>query len=111
MQEHLESVVGEVLGQFGERITRVEASLTDADAPTQAGPGSIHCTLEARLAEHVPVVARHYAGTAGQAIHGGLRKLSCVLASEFEKQDHRYAPPFHRDAGLAEAPQSAAAPL
>ena len=95
MQEHLESVVSEVLGPFGERINRVAAYLTDADSTTLAGPGNIHCTLEARLIEHEPVVARHHAGTAGQAIHGALRKLSCVLASEFEKQDHRCASPHH----------------
>jgi len=94
-QEHLESVVREVLGPFGERITKVEAHLTDADSTTLAGPGNIHCTLEARLVEHEPVFARHHAGTAGQAIHGALRKLSCVLASEFEKQDHRYATANH----------------
>ncbi len=109
MQERLESVVSEVLGPFGERITRVEAYLTHASGTTLAGPGSIHCTLEARLVEHEPVVARHDAGTTGQAIHGALRKLSCVLASEFEKQDHRYASPEHCSQHLSPASAQASA--
>ena len=94
MHEHLESVVTEVLGQFGNRITCVEAYLTDANGATQAGAKAIYCTLEARLVEHEPVVARHHAVTAQQAIHGALRKLGCVLASEFAKEDHRYAFPM-----------------
>lgn len=91
VHEHLELVVLEVLGQFGERIARVQAHLTSENGTTQIGLDGVHCTLEARLVNHEPVVAKHHASTAKQAIHGALRKLSCVLASEFEKQEHRYA--------------------
>lgn len=93
MYEHLESVVIEALGHHGRRITRVAAYLTDANGATQGGPCNIHCTLEVRLVGHEPVLARHRAPTAGEAIHGALRKLSFVLASEFEKQDRRFASP------------------
>lgn len=95
MYEHLESVVTEVLGPFGNRIIRVQAYLTDANGANHARPTDIHCTLEAQLAGRDAVVARHFAGTTSQAIHGALRKLGCMLASEFEMQDHPYAFPGH----------------
>jgi len=109
--EQLESVVHEVLGQFGDRITGVEAHLTDTDNATPAGPGNVHCTLEARLDDHELVVAKHHAGTAGQALHGALRKLGCVLASEFEKQENRHASRLRAHTEVVDAPHSAAAPL
>lgn len=102
MHEHLEAVVQEVLGQYGNRITRVHAYLADASGAILGGTSDIHCTLEAWLMEHEPVVARHHAVTASQAIHGALRKLGCVLASEFEKQDHRYAHPTQCPQPIAE---------
>ena len=72
MSDHLESVVKEALGHYGERITRVEAHLTDANGATKAGPDDIRCTLEARPVGHEPVVAKDRAGTAHQAIQGAL---------------------------------------
>jgi hypothetical protein len=96
MHEHLESVVVEVLGQFGSRISCVQAYLTDTNSANHARPLDIHCTLEVQLVGREPVVARHHAGTTNQSIHGALRKLGCMVASEFEKQDHRYAHPKHR---------------
>jgi len=96
MHEHLESVVTEVLGQFGNRIACVQAYLTDANGANHVRPTDIHCTLEAQLVGREPVVARHHAGTTSQAIHGALRKLGCMVASEFEKQNHRHAYAKHR---------------
>lgn len=92
MSDHLESVVKEALGHYGGRITRVEAHVTDANGAGKAGAHDIHCTLEARPVGHEPVVAKDRAGTAHQAIHGALRKLERVLASEFEKHDARHSP-------------------
>ena len=80
MHEYLESVVREVLGQYGARIIRVAAYLTDANGAAKAGLGDVHCTLEAQLVGHEPVVARHHALTSSQAIHGALRKLGCCCA-------------------------------
>ena len=96
MREHLESVVTEVLGQFGSRITCVEAYLTDVNGANHIRPLDIQCTLNVQLVGHEPVVARHHAGTTTQAIHGALRKLGYMVASELEKQDHRCAYPKPR---------------
>ena len=92
MSDHLESVVKEALAHYGERITRVEAHLTDANGPTKAGPDDIHCTLEARPVGRDPVVVKDRAGTAHQAIQGALRKLERALAGAFEKHDPRHTP-------------------
>lgn len=90
MSDHLESVVKDALGHYGERITRVEAHVTDANGAAKIGPEDIHCTLEARPAGHVPVVAKDRAASAHQAIQGALHKLERVLSTEFEKQDARH---------------------
>lgn len=92
MSDHLESVVKEALGHYGERITRVEAHVSDANGAAKAGPDDIHCTLEARPVSREPVVVKNRAGTAHQAIHGALRKLERALATAFEKHDPRHDP-------------------
>lgn len=93
MVEHLASVVPKVLGQFGTRIINIEACLTDADGSHPAGARDVYCTLAAQPVGLEPVVARHHAGTAQQAIHGALRKLGCNLAFTFEKHDQQFAFP------------------
>ena len=99
MSDHLESVVKEALGHYGERITRVEAHLTDANGAAKAGPDDIQCTLEARPVGLEPVVVKDRAATAHQAIQGALRKLERALASTFEKHDPRHAPRSVNPAG------------
>ncbi|AWI74651.1 hypothetical protein CEW83_05015 [Parazoarcus communis] len=90
MSDHLESVVKDALGHYGERITRIEAHVSDANGVGKSGPDDIHCTLEARTAGREPVVAKDRAGSAHQAIQGALHKLERVLASEFERLDARH---------------------
>ncbi|MDQ2733570.1 MAG: HPF/RaiA family ribosome-associated protein [Pseudomonadota bacterium] len=92
MSDHLESVVKEALGHYGERITRVEAHLTDANGATKGGSDDIHCTLEARPVGREPVVVKDRAATAHQAIQGAVHKLERALASAFEKHDPRHTP-------------------
>lgn len=87
MSDHLESVVNETLGHYGERIIRVAAYLINANGASKAGSEDIHCILEARQFGRDPVIAMDQAGTANQAIHGALLRLKRALASEFEKRD------------------------
>jgi ribosome-associated translation inhibitor RaiA len=94
MSDHLESVVKSALGHYGERITRIEAHITDAKGGAK-GVDDIHCTLETRPVGHEPVVAKDRAGSAHQAIHGAMRKLERVLATEFEKHDAKHSARAH----------------
>ena len=89
MQAHLEAVVKDALGRFGERITRVEAHLSDAHSVLKASPDDIHCTLEAHVVGIGPVVVKDHAGNAHQAIDGAARKLKRAVASDIEKHDPR----------------------
>ena len=87
MSDLLSSVSKEALGQYGERITCVEAHLTDAKAAINGGLNDIHCMLEARPVGFEPVVVTDRAGTAHQAMQRALRKLQPAIASAFEKHD------------------------
>jgi ribosome-associated translation inhibitor RaiA len=98
MALHLEHTVKDALGHFGERITRVEAHLSDAHSHAKAAPDDIHCTLEARLRGLEPVVVKDHAGNAHQAISGALGKLKRAVTTALEKHDG------HRHAGLPDLP-------
>ena len=89
MAEHLESVVKDALGRFGEQITRVEAHLSDVNSHAKASSDAIHCTLEARLVGLAPVVVKDHAGTAHQALNGAVGKLKRAVATVLEKHDPR----------------------
>ena len=95
MADHLESVVKDALDRFGERVTRVEAHLSDADGQAKAGVGAIHCTLEARLTGLASVVVKEHADNAHQAIEGAVRKLKRSVGAEISKHDPRrhHVPP------------------
>jgi ribosome-associated translation inhibitor RaiA len=87
MQEHLQTVVKAALGRFGERITRVEAHLSDANSAARSSADDIHCTLEARLVGLDPLVVKEHAANAHQAIEGAVRKLKRALGTAIEKHD------------------------
>ena len=91
MAQHLQLVVKEALERFGERVTRVEAHLSDANGPTKTSADGIHCTLEARLVGEEPVVVKDHAANAHQAIAGAVRKLKRALGTAIAKHD-----PSHR---------------
>ncbi len=101
MAGHLLTVVDAALGRFGERITRVEAHLSDADGAAKAGARSIHCTLQAQLVGLEPVIVKDSAGNAHQAIEGALRKLKRAVGAALGKHDPRHH--HARDATLAQA--------
>lgn len=89
MAEHIEAVVKDALGRFGERITRVEAHLADANSHLTAKPDGIHCTLEARLVGLEPVVVKDHASSAHQAVNGAVGKLKRAVATALTKHDPR----------------------
>jgi ribosome-associated translation inhibitor RaiA len=99
MAEHLESVVKDALGRFGEHVTRVEAHLADAISHVKGSPDEIHCTLEARLAGLEPVVVKDQAGTAHQAIQGAVGKLKRAVTAALAK------PQARRGTGLPNDPE------
>ncbi len=89
MSEHFAAVAKAALGRFGERVTRVEAHLSDASGAASSGASDIHCTLQARVIGAEAVVVKDRAGNAHQAIEGALRKLKRAVGAAVAKQDPR----------------------
>ena len=90
MAQHVEKVVKDALGRFGEQVTRVEAHLTDNNGHQRSHPEEIQCTLEARLVGLEPVVVKDHAGSAHQAIQGAVGKLQRAVGAVLGKHDaHR----------------------
>ena len=89
MANHLKAVVTQAMGHFGERITRVEAHLSDVNSQAKSSADDIGCMLEARLVGLDTVVVKHLAGNAHQAIEGAVRKLKRAVETQIEKRNPR----------------------
>jgi len=92
MSDHLSSVVNAALGRFGERVTRVEAHLSDANGRAKTGTDDIHCMLDARLIGEQAVVVSDSAATAHQAIAGAVNKLKRAVGAAIAKHHPRHQP-------------------
>jgi ribosome-associated translation inhibitor RaiA len=90
MTEHVEDVVNGALGRFGERVTRVEVHLSDADGPTSSGAGSVHCALQAHVTGHETLFVTERADNAHRAIDAGVRKLKRAVGASIARQDPRH---------------------
>ncbi|MBX3329075.1 MAG: hypothetical protein KF722_01635 [Nitrospira sp.] len=62
------------VGRFRDRITRVEAHLSDTNSHKTKG-ADIRCVLEARLAGLQPIAVSHQAPTVELALSGAAGKL------------------------------------
>ena len=104
MAEHVEAVVKDAMQRFGERVTRVEAHLSDVKVQAKSSDDDIHCTLEAKLVGLDAIVVKNSAGNAHQAIEGAVRKLKRAVATEIAKHDpraHRSRPGLPPEEGSA----------
>ena len=68
------------ISRFESRLTRIEVHLSDENSAAKGGP-AMRCLLEARMANHQPVVASHQAETVELAIDGAAQKLDHALTS------------------------------
>jgi ribosome-associated translation inhibitor RaiA len=82
------TMVTQALERFGERITRVEAHLSDENGQ-KAGGDDKRCLLEARVAGLQPVAVSHHAETLQQAIDGALDKLKRAVESAIGRHDRQ----------------------
>jgi len=89
MADHLHKVVQDALSHFAERVTRVEAHLSDVNGHTKSSDDDVHCTLEARLVGRDAIVVKDQASNAHQAIEGAVRKLKRAVGTEIAKLDLR----------------------
>ena len=85
LARHVEDVVQNTLGRFGDRITRLEVHLNDVNGK-KAGDDDHRCQMEARLAGLQPISVSHRADTLDQAIDGAAKKLQRVLDTTVAKR-------------------------
>lgn len=87
--EVAEDAVNAALGNFEDRLTRIEVHLKDQNADKH-GPDHIRCTIEARPRGRGPIAAHDDAADIQGALKGAAKKLRQRLGREFEKLDpHR----------------------
>ena len=86
---HVETVLREALGRFGERLTHVEAHLGDAIGVDKPNAGDKRCLLEARVAGVKNVAVSNQAANLHQAIEGAVAKLRHALDSAVGKLDDK----------------------
>ncbi len=89
MADHLQKVVKDAMARFSERVTRVEAHLSDVNSQAKSSDGDIHCTLQARLVGLDAIVVKEHAGNVHQAIEGAVRKLKRAVGTELAKHEPR----------------------
>ncbi len=87
--DHLSALAKEQLDRFGDRITRIEAHLSDVKGHAKTADNAVLCSLEARLKGLDPLVVKEEAGNLHQALDGAMRKLKRALSTALEKQDPR----------------------
>jgi ribosome-associated translation inhibitor RaiA len=86
LTDRVEAVVSDSIGRFADRITKVEAFLSDTNS-SKHGARDKRCVLEARVAGTQPVVATNEAPTVLEAIEGAAGKLQRALEHAFGKHD------------------------
>ncbi len=78
----VESVIGDFIERFADRITRVEVFLSDVNGPKH-GAKDKRCVMEARVAGAAPVAASDEAPSLVEAIDGAGAKLQRALDHAF----------------------------
>ena len=81
---HVKALVHTALGQFGDRIRRVDVHLSDAIG-NKPGHDDKCCMIEARRDGREPIVVTHQESTIDQAIQGAIHSLKKSVESAFGK--------------------------
>lgn len=84
----VETSVEGAIGRFRDRITRVEAHLSDTNSHKTKGD-DIRCVLEARLAGHQPIAVTHQSSTVELALSGAADKLERSVESTLGRLKER----------------------
>ncbi|HMS83955.1 MAG TPA: HPF/RaiA family ribosome-associated protein [Nitrospira sp.] len=84
----VETSVEGAVGRFRDRITRVEAHLSDTNSHKTKGD-DIRCVLEARLAGHQPIAVSHQAPTVDLAVSEAAGKLERSIESTLGRLNDR----------------------
>jgi ribosome-associated translation inhibitor RaiA len=95
LTRHIETVVGDTMKRFGNRVTRVDVHLGDHNSHKGGGQW---CSIEAKLAGLQPLAAKAEAASLNQAIDAAAGKLLKVLDHAIgRKEDPRARTPSRRE--------------
>jgi ribosome-associated translation inhibitor RaiA len=86
LSDQVRAAVEEGLGHLAQRITRVEAHLTDENS-SKGGPRDKRCMLEARIKGHEPVAVNETADDLDLAVRGAVKKLQKTVGQLFDRLD------------------------
>jgi hypothetical protein len=87
----VEAEVNSTLGRFEERLTRVEAHLSEEAGAKKSTGAEVRCLLEARPAKHQPVVVKGSGDSLEHACKDATRKMQAVLTTTFGRIGDRNA--------------------
>jgi ribosomal subunit interface protein len=87
LKEEVRGKLTQTVGRFSDRVTRIEAHLSDSNSGAKGGGDDMRCVLEARIAGQNPLTVRHEAATLPQAIAGAADKLETSLQRHFDRQN------------------------
>lgn len=92
LNAYVESHVKEVFQRYNGAITRIEAHISDENGSTKTGGDDKRCLLEARVANHQPIVVSAHADTVHEAIEGACDKLLRSMVTMVGKLTDRTSP-------------------
>jgi hypothetical protein len=88
LSNHVQTLLETRLHRFRDRLTRIEAHLSDDNGQkTGAGGGDKRCIMEARPRGLQPLAVTHIAGNLDQALTGACEKLERLLESTLSQLD------------------------
>jgi ribosome-associated translation inhibitor RaiA len=100
LDEHVQTVVQNAIGRFGDHVNRVDVHLSNENKEKQADGGN-DCMMEARVAGYHPVVVHEHAINLHLAVSNAGAKLARALDSALGRlQDKNKNEPMPAEAGL-----------
>jgi ribosomal subunit interface protein len=89
LRSYVETLVGDVLGRFQDRITRVQVHLSDENGRAKSSDNDKRCTMEARVAGLKPIAVSEQAASLDQAINAAADTLEKSLHRTFGRLGDR----------------------
>jgi hypothetical protein len=95
IHDHVHNSLHDAMARFGDRVTAVDAFLTDGKGSAKPGADSTNCTLEARLLHSEAVVVKAKAVNAHGALASAVRKLKQAVGASVARNDPRRSAARH----------------
>lgn len=90
LNRYIDSSLSEHFERYNKALTRIEVHLSDENAG-KYGINDKRCLLEARIANHQPIVVSHHAGTIHEAIEVASTKLLRSLDGMSERMTNHHS--------------------